>query len=85
VLLKRYLAECGTKDLDVSLMSTLEMRHTAEIINSSIEQKNKSVKVNNSISGIAPKFSHDSYSDANLQNMIHLSDTISSFDSQLSN
>jgi len=58
VLLKRYLVECGQKDLDMSLMSTVEMRQTAEMINSSKEQtKTRSLKVNSVVSDIVAKLS----------------------------
>lgn len=85
VLLKRYLVECGQKDLDMSLMSTVEMRQTAEMINSSIElKKTKSQKVNSIVSDIVAKLSQETYSD--VQNMIQIGSSVSSsFDSRRSN
>ena len=81
VLLKRYLVECGQKDLDMSLMSTVEMRQTAEMINTStISEKKKSnkLKCGSVISDIVAKLSQESYSDVNLQNIMQMTGTLSS-------
>lgn len=83
VLLKRYLVECGQKDLDMSLMSTVEMRQTAEMINicsNSEKTKSNKLKGNSVISDIVAKLSQESYSDVNLQNIMQMSGTLSSDD-----
>ena len=83
ILLKRYLVECGQKDLDMSLMSTVEMRQTAEMINictNSEKTKSKNLKGNSVISDIVAKLSQESYSDVNLQNIMQMTGTLSSDD-----
>ena len=83
ILLKRYLVECGQKDLDMSLMSTVEMRQTAEMVNigtNSEKTKSKKLKGNSVISDIVAKLSQESYSDVNLQNIMQMTGTLSSDD-----